>query len=113
MVLGFFAKKIMKNFSGLLGLLVAKAVVGKIEDIDFIMSFLNDETVFATTRYVDFALSMVTSVEGLERIKYFLFTGNQIQRNYASLYLNRIGEYKPVAEAYKKGLIDEIQAFAR
>ena len=103
----------MNNFSGLLGLMVVKARTGTIADIDFIMSFLNDSTDFAMTRYVDFSLSMVTSVEGLERIKYFLFNGNQVQRNYASLYLNRLGEYKSVAEAYKRGLIDYVQAFAR
>ncbi len=103
----------MNNFSGFLGLLVARAVSGKATDIDFLMSFLNDGTDFATSRYVDFALSMVKSVEGLERIKYFLFRGTRIQRNYASLFLNRSGDYDPVIEAYKRGLIDYIQAFAR
>ncbi len=36
-----------------------------------------------------------------------------IQRNYASLYLNRSGDWKSVKEAFDKGLIDEIQALAR
>ena len=40
-------------------------------------------------------------------------SGTQIQRNYASLYFNRLGERDIVREAYALGLIDEIQAFAR
>jgi hypothetical protein len=65
------------------------------------------------TRYVDFALGLVTNPEGFERIKHYLFNGTQIQRNYASLYFNRLGERECVKEAFEKGLIDEIQAFAR
>lgn len=64
------------------------------------------------TRYVDFALSLVKPNSiGYDRIKYCLFNGSLIQRNYASLYLNRLGEWKPLKEAYEQGLIDEIQAF--
>ena len=45
--------------------------------------------------------------------KYYLFNGTQIQRNYACLFLNRLGEREPVKEAFEQGLIDEIQAFSR
>jgi hypothetical protein len=50
---------------------------------------------------------------GFEQIKFYLFNGKLIQRNYASLYFNRIGEWEIVKEAFNKGLIDEIQAYAR
>jgi hypothetical protein len=101
------------SYSGLLGILTGRAEAGNMDDIDFIMSYLNPCANFATTRYVDFALSLVTNEEGLQRIKYYLFSGNQIQRNYATLFLNRIGEYEIVAAAYKIGLIDNFQAFSR
>ena len=49
--------------------------------------------VFLETRYVNFALSLVKpGSTGFDRIKHFLFNYSLIQRNYASLYLNRPGE---------------------
>jgi hypothetical protein len=39
--------------------------------------------------------------------------GTLIQRNYASLFLNRLGEWEPVKKAYELGLIDEVQAYSR
>ncbi len=112
----FFAKFFMTmkfQFSGILQELIDKAQTGGKEDVDFIMVHLTGNPSLATTRYVDFALSLVKNPVGFERIKYYLFDGTLIQRNYASLYLNRIGEWGPVKTAYEKGLIDEIQAFAR
>ncbi|MBN1182421.1 MAG: hypothetical protein JXB49_09055 [Bacteroidales bacterium] len=32
--------------------------------------------------------------------------------NFTSLYLNRLGEWEPVKEAFNQGLIDEIQAYS-
>jgi hypothetical protein len=93
--------------------LIDKAESGSSADVDFIISYLTKESTFAMTRYVDFALGLVTNPEGFERIKYYLFNGTLIQRNYASLYFNRLGERECVKEAFEKGLIDEIQAFAR
>lgn len=101
------------TFSGQLKLLIDKAIVGRSGDIDYIMTNLIPESNLAMTRYVDFALSLVKESDGIERIKYYLFNGTQIQRNYASLYLNRLGEWKPVKQAFEQGLIDEIQAYAR
>jgi len=105
--------KIQLNFTGKLSDLISKAQSGDVDDIDYIMSNLTADSSFAMTRYVDFSLSLVTNNKGIERIKYYLFNGSLIQRNYASLFLNRSGNWKPVKEAYEKGLIDEIQAFAR
>lgn len=103
----------MYQFSGILQELIDKAQIGNKEDVEFIMSYLTSESSLAMTRYVDFALSLVVNPSGLEQIKYYLFKGTLIQRNYASLYLNRLGEWEIVKEAFKEGLIDEIQAFAR
>ncbi len=101
------------KFSGLLADLVTKAKSGREKDIDFIMHHLNGESDFAMTRFVDFALSLVQNDKGIEQIKHYLFNGSPIQRNYASLFFNRLHEWELIKEAYKKGLIDEVQAFAR
>ena len=101
------------QFSGILQELIDKARTGSVNDVDFIMSHLSSDTSFAMTRYVDFALSLVENPLGFEQIKYYLFNGTLIQRNYASLYLSRLGEAEPVKEAFNKGLIDQIQAYAR
>ncbi|WP_346861043.1 hypothetical protein [uncultured Draconibacterium sp.] len=106
-------KKEIQHFSGILGGLIAKAQNGESKDIDFIMSNLSSDSNLAMTRFVDFVLSLVNTPAGFKRIFYYLFSGTSIQRNYASLYLNRLGELEYVKQAYEKGLIDEIQAFAR
>ncbi len=101
------------RYTGLLKELTDKAKNGNPADVDYIMQKLTLDATLPTTRYVDFALSLVNKPEGAERIKYYLFNGTLIQRNYASLYLNRLGEWKPVKQAYEQGLIDEIQAYSR
>ena len=105
----------MKNykFSGLLYDLISRAENGDPYDIDFVMQNLTPDSTFAMTRYVDFALSLVTNEYGIARIEHYLFNGSQIQRNYASLYFNRRGDWEIVKKAFHLGLIDEIQAFAR
>lgn len=101
------------KFTGELGELIARAENGSAADVDFIMNHLTSHSTFAMTRFVDFALSRVESTPGIERIAWYLFNGTLIQRNYASLYLNRVGEWEPVKQAYNQGLIDEIQAYSR
>lgn len=101
------------EFTGQLKMLVDKAQSGRSNDVDYIMEKLTDSSTFAMTRYVDFALSLIDKYEGIERIKYYLFNGTLIQRNYASLYLNRIGDWESVKEAFRQGLIDGIQAYSR
>ena len=101
------------KFSGQLQELIIRAENGDPADIDFIMQNLNHESTFAMTRYVDFALGLVTSTEGIGRIEHYLFNGSQIQRNYASLFFNRRGDWEIVKKSFHQGLIDEIQAFAR
>jgi len=101
------------KFSGQLYDLISRAENGDPFDIDFIMQNLTSETTFAMTRYVDFALGLVTNEYGFARIEYYLFNGSQIQRNYASLFFNRKGDWEIVKKAYHQGLIDETQAFGR
>ncbi|MPL92731.1 hypothetical protein SDC9_38844 [bioreactor metagenome] len=101
------------HFHGKLQELIEHAESGTRSDVDIIFSHLTASSDFATTRFVDFALSVVESEAGKERIRFYLFHGKQIQRNYASLYFNRLGEWEIVKEAFDQGLIDEVQAFAR
>lgn len=101
------------EFTGQLKVLIDKGVNGDPNDVDYILDNLTFESTFAMTRYVDFALSLVKNPDGIERIKYYLFNGTLIQRNYACLFLNRLGEWIPVKQAYDQGLIDEIQAYSR
>lgn len=101
------------RFTGILYDLSSRAVTGKKKDIDYIISHLNNQSTFKMTRFVDYALSLVTNLEGIKRIEYYLFNGSLIQRNYCSLFLNRNGYWKLVKTAYDQGLIDEIQAYAR
>ncbi|GLR19916.1 hypothetical protein [Portibacter lacus] len=101
------------KYSGILGVLTERGKNGTAEDVDIIMSQLTSETNLVMTRFIDFALSLVEKQEGIERLKYYLFKGTLIQRNYSSLFFNRRLDYEIVMEVYKQGAIDEIQAFAR
>ena len=101
------------TFTGTLGNLIAKAKNGTPADIDYILQHLTCESSLAMTRYIDYAISLVEHPEGIDRLTYYLFNGTLIQRNYCSLYFNRRGDWQLVKNAYHKGLIDEIQAFAR
>jgi len=101
------------KFSGQLQDMICRAENGYPYDIDFIMQYLTSDSTFAMTRYVDFTLGLVTNESGVERIEHYLFNGTQIQRNYASLFFNRRGDWDIVKKAFHQGLIDETQAFAR
>lgn len=101
------------KFNGKLGLLINKAREGKTDDIKSILDQLTMDSDLTTTRNVDYALSLVETEEGIAVIRKYLFEGSLIQRNYCALFFNRLGDWEPVKKAYKLGLIDEIQAFAR
>ena len=92
---------------------VRQGNAGKKENVDFIMNYLDRDSEFFVTRLADFALGLVESDEGIDHIKHYLFNGSSIQRNYAALTLNRIDEWKSVQKAFKLGLVDETQTFAR
>jgi hypothetical protein len=105
--------KMSAKFSGKVKELVACAERGTSDDVDYILGHLTPDATLSTTRFVDYALSLVESEAGVARIEYYLFHGTQIQRNYCSLFFNRLGEWPIVKKAYDQGLIDEIQAYAR
>ena len=86
---------------------------GSRESIDRIMADLHGGTEIVDTKFIDYALGLVEGEEGFEIMKDYLFHGTQIQRNYATLYFGRLGEYLIVREAYDLGLIDGRQAFSR
>jgi hypothetical protein len=101
------------RFTGKLRELIDHALAGKTKNIQYIFSCLNDNVSLELTRYIDFALSLVESDEGIKQIEYYLFKGTQIQRNYASLFFNRRGDMDLIRRANKLGLIDDLQAFSR
>ncbi len=92
---------------------ISLAKRGAVSDIDTIMQDLSLEMTITDSKFIDFALGHVCTDEGTERLKYYLFHGTQIQRNYAMLYFGRKGEYLLIRKAYDMGLIDYRQAFSR
>jgi hypothetical protein len=85
-------------------------------DIDFLMSLLYSEQNIGWIKLVDYVLGLVDCEEGALRIKYYLFSGSQIQRNYAALFFCRRcdkGDVDLLWKAVNCGCIDEIQAFSK
>ena len=92
------------------------AVSGTAAEIRLILAELNAEMTFADSRFIDYALSLVTSHEGVETIRAYLFEGTQVQRNYCTLFFSRRcakGDWETVKQAYRMGLIDQKQAFSK
>lgn len=65
---------------------------GAAEDVDYILGHLTPDMTLAATKFVDYALSLVESSVGVERVEHYLFNGTQMQRNYCSLFFNRRGD---------------------
>ena len=86
---------------------------GRQEDIDTLMNALSTKSDLATTRLVDFALSLVDTKEGSHRIKQILFHGSPKQRNYAALYFKRKGNTTLLDQAIAEGKIDAQQAYSK
>jgi len=80
--------------------------------VDQIMLILESSDI-PISRAVDFYLGTINNELGLARIEHYLFNGSQIQRNYSTLFFSRRDEWEVVHRAYKLGLIDYIQAYAR
>lgn len=89
--------------------LLSLAKSGSKEDVKSILSYLNGTTTLQESREIDFALSQVETLEGIEEIKKQLFIGTQMQRNYCALCLSRMQEHFIVRKALDEGLIDEYQ----
>ena len=93
---------------------VAKKVnLGRSSDIDYFMSYLNQDTTTQIIKLIDFALSQINTTEGIERIKYYLFNGSLMQRNYAALYFKRHKKIDVLKEAVSKKCIDKEIAFSK
>lgn len=101
------------GFTGKVRELMERAQHGTAADVDYILGHLTSDATLAVTRFVDYALGLVESDEGVARIEHYLFHGTQIQRNYCSLFFNRRSDWPIVRKAYEAGLIDAIQAYAR
>lgn len=85
---------------------------GKLE-VDTLMQVLEDDQNLSTYKLIDYVLSLVTTHEGKDQIKHYLFNGTQMQRNYAALYFKRLRVNDVLAEAVKQGCIDRVQAFSK
>ena len=90
-----------------------RATSGRAADVDFLMENLDLSRTHSRCKVIDFALSLVASAEGQNRIGHFLFNGSQIQRNYAALYFKRRGDAQLIDAAVQQGCIDEVQAYSK
>ena len=97
----------------MLELYVALAKQGTKKSVRAIMEKLNRNMTIAESKFIDYALGLVDTEEGINEMERFLFHGTQIQRNYCALYFGRKDEYLLIRKAYDLGLIDEKQAFSR
>ena len=86
---------------------------GQPADVDHLMAVLMQQNLLAVTKSVDYALSLVQTESGMERIRFYLIHGEPIQRNYAALFFKRLGREEILARAVALGKIDPIQAFSK
>ncbi len=86
---------------------------GRVEDINELMQILHEHDQFIVQKMIDYALGLVGCGEGRERIKYYLFNGSPVQRNYAALYFKRLRHIDVLEEAVQQNCIDAVQAFCR
>ena len=98
---------------GIINDLIDRATNGQKEDTDYLMSHLTKDSTIAMTRFVDYALGFVENQQGINQMEFYLFNGTLMQRNYCCLFFNRKGDWQIVRDAFKRGLIDEIQAYSR
>jgi HEAT repeat protein len=92
---------------------VALGTAGSAANVDLLMAALAGRDDIATTRLVDYALSLVKTPEGTARLRHYLFQGTQRQRNYAALYFKRRGEFGLLGEALAQGKVDALQVHGR
>ena len=91
---------------------IALGQTGASADIDLLMGALVAQADLSTYKLVDYALSHVSTSEGMSRLRYYLFHGQRPQRNYAALYFKRRGFSDLLQEALAQGKIDWDQGFA-
>lgn len=82
----------------------------RLNSVDDIMFALKEAKTTGECKVLDYELSGSSDEK---RIKYYLFNGNQRQRNYAALYFRRRNNYALLELAYRENKIDKVQAFAK
>lgn len=92
---------------------IAMGRAGRREDVNFLMDVLDSQDDIATSKLVDYALGLVANREGIQRLRFFLFNGIQVQRNIAALFFKRRGNESLLMQAVEEGKIDMVQAFAK
>jgi len=92
---------------------VAIGTSGTAQDVDTLMRVLASDIDLTTSKLVDFALGLVDTRQGYRRIRYYLFQGDQRQRNYAALYFKRNGYTDLLEDAVAEGKIDFEQAYSK
>ena len=90
-----------------------RALSGQISDVDFLMNQLQDNDDICSAKIIDYSLGLVTDNSGVEQIKYYLFNGSKIQRNYAAVYFKRKKDTGLLKLAVSKGLIETELAFSK
>ena len=103
----------MLNYKTIFEDIEKSCLSGKSQDIDHVMTILTRSADLPTTKAVDFYLGQVNHPEGINRIKFYLFNGSLIQRNYCTLYFARKNKWETVNEAFRRGLVDWKQAYSR
>jgi pimeloyl-ACP methyl ester carboxylesterase len=86
---------------------------GTEDSVSEILNRLRVDMSIAESKFIDYALGLVSSAEGARLLMHTLFNGNYIQRNYCALYFARRGEYPLLRKAYDLGLIDYPQLISR
>lgn len=89
------------------------ALRGTGEDVEYLFSQLNEHADIPLTKIIDYCIGLVTTLEGIDVIKKYLYYGTQMQRNYATLFFARRNDWDLVNKAYSQGLIDYKQAYSR
>ena len=87
--------------------------IGTQDALAQVFALLHEQTDFQTTKIIDTYLGTVENAEGVDAIHHHLLAGNPTQRNYCALYFVRRRQMAPVHRAYRLGLIDREQAYAK
>jgi pimeloyl-ACP methyl ester carboxylesterase len=97
---------------GRYGAFVTLGTGGHSEGVDQLMGALAEYGDLPTLKLVDFALGLVNTPQGSERVRHYLFNGSTVQRNFAALYFKRRGNSRVLGTAVAEGAIDTTQAYA-
>lgn len=86
---------------------------GKTNDVDYLMRQLSTDAPIAVCKLIDYAIGLINTHEGIERLKFYLFEGTEIQRSYSALYFKRNEITEVLDEAVNKNCINSDFAYCR